>query len=478
VTERFDFAVVGSGAGGSAVAARLAEGGAKVLLVEQGAPAKVEADARRAVRKYYTNEGLSAATGNCLLPIPTGTTLGGTTKINSGTCLRTPSDLLTKWEAVDGFDAADFERHLDEAWRRLKVKRVPEERLSASTRLFFKGLDALKIAGAEPLDRGEDGCVGSGRCCFVCPRDAKMSADKAFLAPLKDSASLEVACETTLETLERGAGEVRLGLKPHARPRRTVSCRAAVLACGSLRTPYFVRKFRLGPAPSSAGDGLSVHPAAKVWALFDQPTGDWTGVPQGGGLLDPQEPRIRYEGIHVPPEMAAMTIPLEGRALRGWMDRLDSTASFGFMIRDASRGSVRYPGGPALPFIRYEMSGEDLSLMVRAMRFAGLAFLAAGAKAVALPFNRPGNVFLSAGELERADLGSVRARDLQMMAFHPLGTCGLGRVVDGNLKLCDGVYAADGSVVPESLGVNPQITIYAFALRLAEHLLGRKTDAR
>jgi choline dehydrogenase-like flavoprotein len=426
------------------------------------------------VRKYYTNEGLSAATGNCLLPIPTGTTLGGTTKINSGTCLRTPSDLLKKWEAVDGFSAAAFEGHLDEAWRRLKVKRVPEERLSGSTRLFFKGLDALKIAGAEPLDRGEDGCVGSGRCCFVCPRDAKMSADKAFLAPLAGNAALDVACETTLESLERPAPcEVRLTLKPHAKPRRAVSCRAVVLACGALRTPHFVRKFRLGPAPHAAGDGLSVHPAAKVWALFDEPTGGWGGVPQGGGLLDPEEPRVRYEGIHVPPEMAAMTIPLEGRALRSWMDRLDSTASFGFMIRDSSRGTVRYPGGASLPFIRYTMNDEDLSLMLRAMRFAGLAFLAAGAKAVALPFNRPENVFLNAADLARADFGSVKAAELQMMAFHPLGTCGMGRVVDGNLKLCDGVYAADGSVVPESLGVNPQITIYAFALRLAEHLLGK-----
>jgi choline dehydrogenase-like flavoprotein len=48
-------------------------------------------------------------------------------------------------------------------------------------------------------------------------------------------------------------------------------------------------------------------------------------------------------------------------------------------------------------------------------------------------------------------------------------------VVDCDLKLhgTDGVYVADASVIPSSIGVNPQITIMALATRLAYHLLGR-----
>jgi choline dehydrogenase-like flavoprotein len=42
-----------------------------------------------------------------------------------------------------------------------------------------------------------------------------------------------------------------------------------------------------------------------------------------------------------------------------------------------------------------------------------------------------------------------------------------------------GVYVADGSAVPSSLGVNPQLTIMALATRLAFRLLGREVkDAR
>ena len=72
----------------------------------------------------------------------------------------------------------------------------------------------------------------------------------------------------------------------------------------------------------------------------------------------------------------------------------------------------------------------------------------------------------------------LSASALTLMAFHPLGTARADArrahgVVDGDLALhgVEGVYVSDASVVPSSLGVNPQITIMALATRLAYHLL-------
>ena len=49
-------------------------------------------------------------------------------------------------------------------------------------------------------------------------------------------------------------------------------------------------------------------------------------------------------------------------------------------------------------------------------------------------------------------------------------------MIDGDLAVhgVEGVYVADGSAAPSSLGVNPQLTIMALATRLAFGLLGRR----
>ena len=64
-----------------------------------------------------------------------------------------------------------------------------------------------------------------------------------------------------------------------------------------------------------------------------------------------------------------------------------------------------------------------------------------------------------------------------MAAFHPLGTCGFGPddatfPLDTDLRVRGrrGLYVADGSVMPSSLAVNPQLAIMALATRCACHL--------
>ncbi|MFA6319082.1 MAG: GMC family oxidoreductase N-terminal domain-containing protein, partial [Elusimicrobiota bacterium] len=208
---RWDAVVVGSGAGGSAAAAGLARGGARVLLLEQGRRPSVHRDPAEAVSRYYAASGFSAALGTTLIPIPTGAAVGGTTAVNSGTCMRTPAAMLERWERAGsgGFSKTGFEARLDEAWRLLKVRRAPARTFSRSSRLVLQGLAALGLPPAEPLDRCEDGCEGAGRCCFMCPTDVKMTAAKAFLDPLKHDPRLTVADRTSLASIRppRKAGE-------------------------------------------------------------------------------------------------------------------------------------------------------------------------------------------------------------------------------------------------------------------------------
>ena len=70
----------------------------------------------------------------------------------------------------------------------------------------------------------------------------------------------------------------------------------------------------------------------------------------------------------------------------------------------------------------------------------------------------------------------------RLITVHPLGGCPMGKnanegVVnrDGQVfrgdRLYDGLFIADGSVMPGPVGANPSLTIAAFALRCAEQVV-------
>jgi choline dehydrogenase-like flavoprotein len=146
------------------------------------------------------------------------------------------------------------------------------------------------------------------------------------------------------------------------------------------------------------------------------------------------------------------------------------------MVSDTSRGSVRERAGR--PQVRYDLNADDTAAFKRGIELLTELYWAAGARAVYPPV--AGIDELRDGDSRALRERELRPRDLTLMAFHPLGTARADArpqhgVVDADLKLhgVESLYLADASVVPSSLGVNPQITIMALATRLAFHLAGK-----
>src|SRR3954453_11829036 len=94
-----------SGPGGAVVAAELAEGGRRVVMVEEGEhqpTAGFSARPRDMSMALYRDAGQVVTLGNAPIVLPLGRGIGGTTMINSGTCFRTPDAVLAKWHARFG----------------------------------------------------------------------------------------------------------------------------------------------------------------------------------------------------------------------------------------------------------------------------------------------------------------------------------------------------------------------------------------
>jgi choline dehydrogenase-like flavoprotein len=134
----------------------------------------------------------------------------------------------------------------------------------------------------------------------------------------------------------------------------------------------------------------------------------------------------------------------------------------------------RGPGGR--PLITYSLGDHDVARLKRAVEILGRVYFAAGARSV-FPLVHGFDELHSVGDLERLRRATVHARDFEITAYHPLGTARMGRdpsksVVGPDHQVHDtpGLYVADGSVVPSSPAVNPQVTIMALATRAAEKI--------
>ncbi|HEX5038330.1 MAG TPA: GMC family oxidoreductase N-terminal domain-containing protein [bacterium] len=480
-----DVCVVGSGAGGAVVAKELAEKGRKVVLIEEGAYYTSKDFGREAVEiveRIYHGGGTQTTVGLPCILLPTGRAVGGTTVINSGTCFRASDQVLEKWRTEFGLTGLTPEAlapYFDRVEKHLHVAPVTEETLGNNSKIFRRGLEAMGLKGF-PLPRNADTCAGSGMCCFGCPTDAKQAVQLSYVPrAVEKGAKLFARCrvETVIPKLSHGGEVIGRFVDEEGRPgkRLHVSAHAVVLAAGTLKTPYLLRKNRIVLHNRHVGRHLNIHPTGKIIGVFDELVRAWEGVPQGYGYGGMKSDGILFEGAFTPPSLGAVNISLPAREHKEAMERYDHVASFGFLISDQSRGWIRWlPNGD--PIIYYSIHRRELDRYVKGIRFLCEVYLAAGVKKIYTGL-RPLPVVTPETGLKDFDKVSIKRTDMEISAFHPLGTCRMAAdpergVVDENGEVhgVKNLFIADGSIFPSSMGVNPQETIMAFANRIADFI--------
>jgi choline dehydrogenase-like flavoprotein len=251
-----------------------------------------------------------------------------------------------------------------------------------------------------------------------------------------------------------------------------VRAEAVVVAGGALMTPLLLSRQAATRHPM-LGKNLSIHPATKVMAMFDEDIDMSQGIPQGYAIDSYAEEGIMFEGASTPLDVTAIAVPWVGRRFMDVMEQYRHVATFGFMVKDTSRGSVR-PGLRGSPLIRYDLNAEDARKMQRGVAILCEMFLAAGAKRV-LPFVAGMDEVRAKADIDRLRKLKLAPGTIEVTAYHPLGTCRIGSDPaesvlgpDHEAHAVERLFVADGSAVPSSLGVNPQMTIMAMALRAAE----------
>jgi choline dehydrogenase-like flavoprotein len=132
--------------------------------------------------------------------------------------------------------------------------------------------------------------------------------------------------------------------------------------------------------------------------------------------------------------------------------------------------------GAGRPVVHYRPTPATIDGLVRGTRAAARILFAAGACRVHVPAEPPLLQAAEAGRIEqRVTAWHFRPSSIGLTAAHLMGGCAMGRtaadsVTDtwGRVHGIPWLRVADASLFPDSLEINPYLTIMALADRVAE----------
>ena len=507
-----DAVVIGTGAGGAPVLARLAAAGLRVVALEAGRqwdPARDFAtDEREQAKLFWTEERVSAgadplAFGNNNSGVGVG---GSTLHYTAYTPRPQPDDLRLGTEFGVGHDwpltYADLEPYFDELEAFLGVSGPapypwgPPRRtayplgplpLNGAAQLMRRGCDAVGIRTApaanaalsapyyQPGVGWRAACTNRGFCQAGCTTGAKASMDVTFI-PVAVASGAEVRAECFVTGFERDhAGRISAvvyvdGSASGGGAERRQRCRAVFLAAGAVESPRLLLANDLANSSGQVGRNFMAHTGVQLWGQFDEAVRPYKGIP--GALISEATHRptdADFAGGYLLQSIGVMPVTYASQLARG-------RGVWGAALRDHMRGYNHTAGinilGECLPSAenRVELSDETDARGLRKPR---------------ITFTNGENERRLNAHAERVMRDVWAAAGAQhVWTFprnaHVIGTCRMGRdaasaVVDADGRSFDvpNLYVSDNSTFPSALAANPALTIMALALRTADRFLER-----
>lgn len=488
---QYDHVVIGGGSAGCVVAARLAEAGRRVALIEAGPTAEHNEDILNLGRWSALIDGPldyrlpiePSPRGNPALRHPRGRVLGGSGSLNTCIAFIPPAADFARWEAA-GAHGWSAEAVAPFFARALATPGCETATLDNPLNAAFAA--AAEQAGIPRADFSDARWTpGVGPVSFNRRGDRRRSTAVAYLLPLAQwGERLRVFSETQALRLLVEQGRVT-GV---ATDRGEFRANGELILCaGAFHTPHLLLLSGIGPADHLRAHGIPVQ--------LDLP-----GV--GAGLQDHVETCIGWETRRPPPpnampvwEVALFAATEAGAAPQVMMhmgpnlnDKYALAAGFGSAQRGFSvTPNVMYPRSrgrvslrssdpadpPRIDFRYFEDGGADESVLV-----AGLRLAREIAQQPALREWIAREVFPGPGVQDDAELGDY-ARRSSGTTYHPVGSCRMGAAddagvaVDPQLRLrgLDNLRVADASVFPLQVGVNPNLSIAMLAERCAAWVL-------
>ncbi len=494
VTESCDVCVIGSGCGGASLAARLAERGRSVVVLEQGGYyTRTDFDQREAnmLAKVDGGRGLDTSKDQSV-SLTYGNNVGGASVHYWADSYRTPPDRLQLWEeqyGLEGHGEALLAPHFAQIEQDLNVHLATDVYANRMNQLVREGAEKLGWHVAR-VPQARKNCVTSGYCMLGCAYDAKQSQLVTYLPRMLNAGGrLYADCRAERLVFEGGrvkTVEASVLDRATGEPTGTkvrVTAKAFVVAAGGFATPEFLLRQGLKERLPALGEHFFCNPCAMTHALYDEPIIQWRNIPAAWGVEEFRLARLdgsRYvEGGYLlmanqmHPGMLAAVLPGQGASHRALMTRLPKLGGLISWIDDVEEGRVALENGRRR--IHVPIDGGNGLRLRDALRKQAKLLLTTGAREVLLGDVRDTRI-TRLEDVDRAvDSVDLRPARNVFAAPHPGGGARMGAdpkdsVVgfDHRVHGTDNLYVADPSVLPTAPSVDPSLTIMAFSFVAAD----------
>lgn len=533
-----EFVIVGAGSAGCAMAFRLAEAGRNVIVIEHGGsdagpfiqmPAALSYPMNMKAYDWGYRSEPEPHLGGRRLACPRGKVIGGSSSINGMVYVRGHAMDYDHWEesGAQGWSYADvlpYFRRMetwhdnghggDPSWRGtdgpLHVSRGPRK-----NPLFEAFVRAGEQAGYHVTDdyNGEKQ-EGFGPMEQTVWGGRRWSAANAYLRPAQKTGNVQVIRALAQRVVIKDGRATGVEVLRRGRQEVVAATREVVLAASSLNSPKLLMLSGIGPAAHLAEHGIDVvadrpgvgqnlqdHLELYIQMASSQPItlyrhwnliskgligAQWLFTKTGMGASNQFESAafVRSRAGVPYPDIQYHFLPIAVR-----YDGQAAAEGHGFQahtgpMRSKSRGSVslRSADPAAEPVIRFNYMShpEDWDDFRTCIRLTREIFEQEAFKPFVKHEIQPGEALQSDADLD----GFIREH--AESAYHPCGTCRMGRaddlnaVVDPEARVIgvEGLRVADSSIFPRITNGNLNAPSIMVGEKVSDHLLGRNPLAR